>query len=161
MIPVYFPGAGRFQDAEGQPSGAVGAVAVVVININLRPQWLTAIRVQTVYDVPAALRTVDSLTWLARLDGEHTMSTDLTQSNIIVREAMVPTIVGPAAPQPGGVHWHPLAAPYPWSGGDNITLRFRRVTGYPTGDNAILPTVHVTLEGIMMVRDTPGTNRGA
>lgn len=151
QVPVYFPGFGRFQDAEGVQSGAVGAIATVTININLRPQWLTTIRIKNVYAIPAPLQTIDQLTFLARLDGEQTVTTELTQSNIVVREVEQDTFTGR-----GGIHWHPLETPYPWSGGDNITLRFRRITAYPTD---VFPGVHVTLGGIMIVKDLPGTNR--
>lgn len=143
-IPVFFPGSARFQNSEGQPSGAVGAIATVEISINLRPQWLTGIRVRNVYPVPSAAQTL--IPYLDRLDDEQTMTTELTQSNIVVRAAKQDTVIGR-----GGFHWHPLPSPYPWGGGNNLTLIFTRLTAYPTD---ILPTVHVTLEGIMLVKDT-------
>lgn len=151
QIAVYFPGAARFQDSDGNPSGARGAVATVTISINLRPQWLTGIRVVNIYDIPTNLVTIDNLTYLDRLDDEQTMTTELTQSNIIVRAAAQRTITGR-----GGVHWHPLPQPYPWGGGNNITLTFTRLTAYPGG---VFPTCHVTLEGIMLVKDTGAEGR--
>ena len=145
-VPVLFPGAGRFQDSDGNPSGARGAVATVTISINLRPQWLTGIRVSNIYDVPSGSQTIDTLTYLDRLDEEQTMTTELTQSNIIVRAAVQTHVTGRR-----GYHWHPLACPYPWGGGNNITLQFTRLTAYPAN---VFPTCHVTLEGIMLVKDT-------
>lgn len=151
QIAVFFPGAARFQDSDGNASGARGAVATVTISINLRPQWLTGIRVVNIYDIPDDLQTIDQLTYLARLDHEQSMTTELTQSNIIVRAAAQKTITGY-----DGIHWHPLPQPYPWGGGNNITLTFTRLTAYPP---EILPTCHVTLEGIMLVKDTGAEGR--
>ena len=138
-LPVYFPGSARFQDANGNPSGQVGSKATVTISINLRPQWMTGIRVRNVYPVPDGFQNFN-VVYLDRLDGEQTMSTELTQSNIVVRDALQPLVIGR-----DGIHWHPFATPYPWGGGDNITLIFTRLTSYPID---VLPTVHVLLEGI-------------
>lgn len=143
-IPVYFPGSARFQDADGIPSGALGAIATVTISINLRPQWFTGIRIRNVYPVPDGFQNFNVI-YLDRLDGEQTFSTELTQSNIVIRDALQPLVIGR-----DGFHWHPFATPYPWGGGDNITLIFRRLTSYPA---ETLPTVHVVLEGIMLVGD--------
>lgn len=145
-LPVSFPGSARFQDANGQPSGAVGAQATVTISINLRPQFVTGIRIHNVYPIPAGLQNVDQLTYLERLDEEQTMTTELTQSNIIVRAVLQTLFVGR-----GGIHWHPLPVPYPWGGGNNITLVITRLTAYPDG---ILPTCHVALEGVTYVKDS-------
>ena len=143
-VPVLFPGSARFQNADGQPSGAVGAQATVEISINLQPQFLMGIRVQNVYPIPGNL--VGSLSYLERLDEEQTLTTELTQSNIIVRAALQTTVTGRR-----GYHWHALSVPYLWRGGNNLTMVITRLTGYPDG---ILPTVHVTLEGIMLVKDS-------
>lgn len=145
-IPVYFPGSARFQNADGVPSGALGAKATVTISINLRPQWFTGIRAWNVYPVGETFQNFNIL-YLQHLDNQQTMSTELTQSNIVVRDALQPLLLGGGAP---AIHWHPFATPYPWGGGDNITLIFTRLTSYPTD---VLPTVHVLLEGIMLVRD--------
>lgn len=145
-LPVYFPGTARFQDSNGTPSGAIGAVATVTISINLRPQFLTGIRIRNVYEVPSGLQTIDQLTYLDRLDEEQTLTTELTQSNIVVRSMLQTLLVGR-----GGVHWHPLSVPYPWGGGNNLTLVVTRLTAYPAG---VLPTCHVGLEGVTYVKDT-------
>lgn len=152
-IPVLFPGSGRFQDSDGNPSGAKGAVATVTISINLRPQWLTEIRVSNIYDVPTREAGVPlyDLPYLDRLDEEQTMTTELTQSNIIVRAAVQTHVTGRR-----GFHWHPLPCPYPWGGGNNITLQFTRLTAYPPN---IFPTCHVSLMGIMLVKDTGAEGR--
>jgi hypothetical protein len=147
QFPVFFPGAAPFLDANGAPSGARGATARVTCEINLRPQWLTAIRVMNVYDVPSGFQTADSV-FLDKIDGWQTMTTELTVSNIVIREALQTLVMGR-----DGVLWHPLPTPYPWRGGNSITLEFKRLIGYP---QAILPTVHVVLEGIQLVDDRNG-----
>ena len=145
-IPVLFPGSARFQDANGVPSGAVGAQATVEISINLQPQFLVGIRVANVYAIPAEGQIAERFPYYERLDEEQTLTTELTQSNIIVRAALQSTVTGRR-----GFHWHPLAVPYLWRGGNNLTMVITRLTSYP---DYILPTAHVTLEGIMLSRDT-------
>ena len=146
-FPVFFPGSAPFLNADGVPSGARGATARVTCEMNLRPQWLTAIRVMNVYEVPSGFQGADSV-YLDKIDNWQTMTTELTVSNIVIREGLQPLVMGRS-----GFQWHPLPAPYPWRGGNSITLEFRRLVGYPS---AILPTVHVILEGIQMVDERSG-----
>ena len=145
-IPVLFPGSARFQNADGAPSGAVGATATVEISINLQPQMLVGIRVANVYAIPTQGQAAERFPYYDRLDEEQTLTTELTQSNIIVRAAMQSTVTGRR-----GFHWHPFSVPYLWRGGNNLTMVITRLTSYP---DYILPTAHVTLEGIMLVKDS-------
>lgn len=151
-LPVYFPGSARFQDANGAPSGKRGAIATVSVTINLLPQWLTGIRLKNVYPVPEIFQNAN-VVYLRELDGEQTVMTDLTQSNILVRDGLQSLMTGVA-----GYHWHPLPTPYPWGGGNNLTITVRRLTDYP---DEVLPTVHVLLEGIILVRDIPRARNAA
>lgn len=147
QFPVFFPGSAPFLDANGEPSGARGATARVTCEINLRPQWLTGIRALNVYEVPSVFQNED-IVYLQHLDGYQTMTTELTVSNIVIREGLQPLVMG----RDGRV-WHPLPTPYPWRGGNTITMEFKRLIAYPAG---LLPTVHVILEGIQLVDERNG-----
>ncbi len=146
MFPVLYPASAPFLDANGAPSGARGAIARVTIEFNLRPNFLTSIRAMNVYEIGSAFE--EKIPFLDKLDGFQTMTTELTQSNIVVRETLQPLAMGR-----DGFVWHPLPCPYNWRGGNNITLLFRRLVAYPA---LILPTVHVTLECLQLVNDRTG-----
>lgn len=145
QFPVFFPGSAPFLDANGQPSGARGAVATVTLEVNLRPQWITGIRANNVYEVPAGDVGVGTMELLDKMDGFQSMTTEQSIQNIIVRDAVQILVMGRSQ-----LHWHPLPCPYPWRGGNNITFIFRRLASYP---GFVFPTAHVLLEGIQLLDD--------
>lgn len=155
-FPVYYPGTGRFEDANSDASGALGSTAVVTITLNTRPHMIVGARVRNVYQPPDADEVVDFgplfQTWrdLKLLDMEQRMTLDLAQQNIIIKAASQGLIVGER-----GTLWHPFACPYPFRGGNNISLTFLRTVGYPLnaqGEEVIFPTVEVVLFGYAFVK---------
>ncbi len=182
-FPIYYEGVGEFKDSNGVPSGARGAEALVEIGLNNRPHELVGVRVVNVYDtvslfeqiefpipgvdppvierknIPVAgfnLPVGDACCLLERLDGDQLMNVELAQQNVVVRDLHQKTMTGRA-----GVHWHPFPCAYPFRGGNNVDLRFRRLTAYPINaagqtpeeQNIIVPVVHVTVLGWVWVSD--------
>jgi hypothetical protein len=145
-FPIYYPGNAQFQDQDGQPSGLIGAQAIVEIGLNNRPHEIIGIRVQNVYALPAERpQDPDLCCLLDRLDGEQLVSLDLAQQNVIVESMLQTTLTGK-----NGIHWHPFACSYPFRGGNNLRLTFRRLTSYPP---EFFPVVHVTAVGWVWVSD--------
>lgn len=171
-FPIYYEGVGQFKDADGDPSGAVGSVALVEIGLNNRPHELVGVRVTNVYELLPLFETIefaipgvtpptikrevqgvaglglpleDLCCHLQRLDDEQLMRIELAQQNVVVRDLHQKTMTGRA-----GVHWHPFPCSYPFRGGNNVDLRFVRLTSYP---EIIAPVVHVTVLGWVWVSD--------
>lgn len=170
-FPIYYEGVGEFKDADGDPSGAVGAVADVPISINNRPHELVGVRVVNVYEQLPLFETIEIIVQtdplvierkvqgvaglglpledlcchLQRLDGDQSLRVELAQQNVVVRDLHQRTMTGR-----DGVHWHPFACSYPFRGGNNVVCRLVRLTSYP---EIITPTVHVTLVGWIWVSD--------
>lgn len=179
-FPIYYEGVAQFKNADGEPSGAAGSEALVEIGLNNRPHEIVGVRVVNVYEVadlyeqieypvpgvdppvttresiPVAgfnLPSGDACCFLERLDGDQLMTLQLAQQNVIVRNLHQRTMTGKA-----GVHWHPFACAYPFRGGNNIDLTFRRLTSYPAPVNAqdellLAPSVFVTVLGWVWVSD--------
>lgn len=144
-FPIIYPGSAEFRVEDG-PGAVRGATATITITINTRPHMLTGIRLCNVYEVPEELRDVSSLAWLNRLDQEQDLSTQLAQQNVVVRPTMQSLVTGGG----GGigaatVHWHPFECPYPFRGGNNITLSLSRLTSYPDEIKSV--TVKAALVG--------------
>ena len=155
-FPIYYPGAGEFQDADGNPSGAAGSEATVEIGLNNRPHEIVGVRIVNVYErvVPVPEidtgdvelpQNVETCCLLGDLDDDQTVQIDLAQQNVIVRAIHQRTLCGKQ-----GIHWHPFPCSYPFRGGNNMFVRLRRLTSYPA---AVLPKVRVTVIGWMYVSD--------
>lgn len=150
IFPVYYPGEGPFLD-KGNPSALTGDEADVEIEISNNPFMCTGIRIRNVYEIPVELRTINLLTYLARLDQEQTIRTDLTQQNVIVR-AMSQALLQGGNDRSGTVtHYHPFESPYPFRGGNNINLKFKRETDYPPEITSVI--VKATLTGWLYMSD--------
>lgn len=138
-FPIIYPASAEFR-LDQDASGARGASATLTFTINTRPHMLTGLRLQNIYDVPERIQLSQPLlTYLDRLDGEQDIQTDLAQQNIVVRPTLQRLVTGR-----GGVHWHPFECPYPFRGGNNITVVASRLTSYPDDIESI------TLKGALV-----------
>jgi hypothetical protein len=148
-FPIYYPAEAPFTldgAAGGTPSSLVGATATLTFQINTRPHGFLGVRIRNVFPIPTLPLTATNQlyfpTWrdLHALDCDQDMSLDLAQQNIIVRTADQGLICG--GPGLGGSFvWHPFACPYPFRGGNVITIRLRRTTSYPLVQSGTLPPV--------------------
>ncbi len=152
LFPIYYPGEAQFLLDNKTPSGLVGATARINIEISNNPIMATGIRIRNVYEIEEKFRTVDLLTYLARLDGEQSIETNLTQQNIIVREMSQELLTGGKdGSAASSIHWHPFETPYPFKGGNNINLKFKRETSYP--EEIVSVVVKATLTGWVYMSD--------
>jgi len=152
-FPVIYSAQAQFKVGSAE-SAAAGAVAKLQFAINNNPHEITGLRVKNVYDIPAeflALFRPDGMEYLERLDQEQTLTMRMAQQNIVVDATLQPLVCGT------GPHWHPFELPYPFRGGNNVTLDVNRLTGYsiPAGDepNVLIEavTVQAALVGWMYV----------
>ena len=156
-FPIYYPGEARFEldsSTGGKtPSGAVGATATIIITINTRPHGFLGIRLRNVYAIPErALEPIAATyfpSWrdIHALDGDQDVKMDLAQQNVTADRTDQNLLVGGPVASGGGVVWHPFACPYPFRGGNNVTIEVRRTTAYPL----ILPLTDDPVEGIFPV----------
>lgn len=140
-FPIYYPASAQFKAADGNDAGAgKGATASLAFSLSTRPAMLTGIRMANVYEIPEDLRNVDGIAWLEKLDGQQQMSTDMEQQNIVIKPTLQDLVTGRK-----GYIWHPFEQPYPFKGGNNITVPVSRLISYP--DSIVNVTVYATLVG--------------
>lgn len=144
-FPSYFPmGPKAFQDANGDPSGAVGAVAELTKDISNWPILFMGLRITNVYALPAAPTDLDVQIYKAAkgyVDDEQTVRIALSQQNITAEATMQVQVTGKS-----GVYWAPFPVPFPMAGANNIALTVQRVTAYPQIQGVqIVPTCYATI----------------
>lgn len=145
-FPLYYSLSAAFLDSEGDPSGAVGARAELVRELNNFPHIFYGVRIRNVYALPdvdlaaafAAARLVDN---------DQVVEIQLAQQNITAQALLQDELVGGHAGVSGGVHWHPFPHPYLMAGGNNVRLVVTRLNGYPDldEDNPVLPVCRAAL----------------
>lgn len=144
-FPIYY----AFDSApfllNGQPSGAVGAVARLSRSLPNPPHIVLGIRISNVYTLPSGANADAVATYRAckeSVDGEQTVLMNLAQQNITAELTLQKHITG------GGLqeYFMPFPSTYPMAGGNDITLEIRRLTTYPQIAGAdVLPTCFATL----------------
>lgn len=138
-FPVYYPHEAAFtvgDTAGGDPSGQVGATARLTFTINTRPHAFIGLRLRNVYPIPERPleATAQSYfpTWrdVHALDVDQDVRFELAQQNVLMERTDQALFVG--GPGMGGSFvWHPFPCPYPFRGGNNISVTVRRTTSYP------------------------------
>jgi len=143
---LYALGPSPLRNAAGAPSGAAGSESVLTRELSNFPHMLIGIRLRNVYAFAIDGQDPDSSIAQYRAlhewtDDEQTVSVELAQQNPLSSSTLQSLVQGQ-----GGYHWHPWPVPFPMAGGNNITVRIRRVTGYPLLAGAeVLPEVYGTL----------------
>lgn len=126
-FPVIYPAKAQFKDS-GVATAQAGATAKLQFSINNNPHEITGIRVRNVYEIPDAYMQSPQLAasnFLERKDGEQDLVVRMAQQNIVIDEANQVACLGN-----DGIHWHPFELPYPFRGGNNITVDVTRSTNY-------------------------------
>lgn len=144
-FPIYYPmGPKAFQDANGDPSGAVGATAELTKEISNWPILFMGLRITNVYALPLAPTSLDLETYRAAknfVDDEQTVRIALSQQNITAEATLQVQVTGKS-----GVYWAPFPVPFPMAGSNNIAITIQRVTPYPQIDGErIVPTCFATI----------------
>lgn len=136
-FPVIYSAKAQFK-AGSKESGAAGSVAKLQFAINNNPHEITGLRIKNVYEVPTeflSLAQPDGIDYLNRLDQEQTLTMRMAQQNVVVDETLQSLVCG------DGVHWHPFELPYPFRGGNNITVDVNRLTSYSLPGSDPLVTI--------------------
>jgi len=158
-FPFYYGRAAQFL-LNGAPSGAIGAEAQLTISVNNWPQVATALRFFTTYQIDDEDFQNDPAVYnnLRPLDDHITVEVTLAQQNITSQPLAVPILQGV-----GGTVYHPLVSDYLWRGGNQITIRARRLTSYPgTFSVPITPTLHAGIVVVVGISDQlPGSAPGS
>lgn len=144
-FPIYYPmGPRAFQDAAGQPSGAVGAVAELTKDIPNWPILFMGLRITNVYELPSNPTELDLRIYTASkayVDDEQTVRIALSQQNLTAEPTLGVQLYGKS-----GVYWAPFPVPFPMAGGNNIAVTVQRVTAYPNiQQTQIHPTCFATI----------------
>lgn len=136
-FPIFYPAEGRFTvdgTASTNPSGLQGAKAVLTFTINTRPHGFIGLRLRNVYPMPSAELVppgpayFPSWSDIKLLDHDQDVAINLAQQNVIVKRADQACVMGGG---PGSPVWHPWACPYPFRGGNNVTVEVTRTVSYP------------------------------
>lgn len=147
LFPKYYSmGPVQFMNA-GVPSGAAGATATLTKQLTNFPTVIYGLRISNEYAL-SATPSVEEIAIYQTLkewvDGEQTVTINLSQQDITGQEMLQSQLVG----RRGSV-WAPFPAPYPMAGGNNINVVVRRVTPYPSlvddAEDLVLPSVRATL----------------
>lgn len=142
-FPIYYAAEGRFTadgSASTPPSGQQGAKATLTFTINTRPHGFVGLRLRNVYPMPAAALFPPGPSYfpswadIKLLDSDQDINIDLAQQNVTAKKADQGATIGGG---PGAPVWHPWACPYPFRGGNNLTVVVTRTVSYPliTGPN--------------------------
>lgn len=139
-FPQYLPfGPVAFADANGDPSGARGAVARPSRSLPNFPILFVGVRINNVFELPAQPTALDLQTYEACkrfLDNEQTVSINLAQQNITAEATLQSQLTGN-----GGIYWSPFSVPFPMAGANNIALVVTRRTPYPEIDGELVTPV--------------------
>lgn len=159
---LAYSGEAVFTADGGDVPVPTGATARITIPLTTRPYALTSIRVRNLYEIPfegvefgpegatQLFYPPQLVDYFARIDDDQDLFVDLAQQNVIVRPANQALVQGAK-----GIHWHPLACPYPFRGGNNVVLDVKRRTPYPAEVGAV--TVQAVLTGWQYVSsEAPG-----
>jgi hypothetical protein len=132
----------------------------MTISVNNWPQVATAIRVAHTYQIDDAIFAANPAIYrdLEIVDSKTTIDISLAQQSITAEPVLLPLLQGER-----GLIFHPLVEDYLWRGGNQITLTFRRVVGYPVvNETNIIPTVYAALCVVVGVSDQlPGSAPGS
>ncbi len=126
-FPVVYPAKAQFKMGSDE-SAQAGATAKLQFSLNNNPHEITGLRIRNVYEIPDGYMVSPQLAgsnFLERKDGEQTLVVRMAQQNIVVDEANQVCVVGN-----DGIHWHPFELPYPFRGGNNVTVDVTRTTNY-------------------------------
>jgi len=126
-FPVIYPAKAAFKTG-GTENAQAGATAKLQFTLDNNPHEITGLRIRNVYEIPDAYMQSPQLAssnFLERKDGEQDLVMRMTQQNVVLDECNQVTVVGN-----DGIHWHPFELPYPFRGGNKITVDVNRVTGY-------------------------------
>ena len=133
---------------DGEPSGAAGARAELVRELNNFPHIFYGVRLRNVYPLPK-VDLADEFRAVKLLDADQVVEVNLAQQNITAQATPQDQLVGgiPSDAGGGAVHWHPFPHPYLMAGGNEIRIVVTRLTSYPNldDDNPVLPVVRATL----------------
>lgn len=156
-FPLYYESTEEFTDGDGLPSGARGAVAEHLIELNNYPHIAYGLRVVNHYALDQAFLNANPGFKAFVEDGgfneEQRVAIDFAQQNITARPIHQRTLTGK-----GGINWHPFPTPYLLRGGNQVRVTIRRLQNYPqflVGEELrdILPTAEVTLVTGVLVSD--------
>jgi hypothetical protein len=101
-FPVIYPAKAQFKLGTVEGAGA-GATAKLNFSLNNNPHEIVGLRI----------------------DSEQTLTMRMAQQNVVLEDTLQRLVQGE-----GGIHWHPFELPYPFRGGNSITVDCKRVTGY-------------------------------
>jgi hypothetical protein len=148
-FPVIYPAKAQFKLGTVEGAGS-GAVAKLNFSLNNNPHEITGLRVYNTYEIPEEFYSQEGLAFLNRIDSEQTLTMRMAQQNVVLEDTLQRLTQGE-----GGIHWHPFELPYPFRGGNSITVDVKRVTGYrlPGPDNVTIDavTVNAAIVGWMYV----------
>lgn len=144
-FPLYYPmGPKAFLDAQGVPSGDVGAIAELTKSISNWPLLFMGLRITNVYALPASPSELEVRifeTSKKYIDDEQTVRIALSQQNITAEATLQVQLTGKS-----GVYWAPFPVPFPMAGGNDISVTVQRVSAYPTIDQQqIKPVCFATI----------------
>lgn len=144
-FPLYYSLSAPFL-IDGNPSGAVGALATMTRELNNFPHIFYGLRIRNVYPLPN-IDLADEFRAVRMVDNDQVIQISLAQQNITAQQIEQSALVGGHAGDNGGVHWHPFPHPYLMAGGNNVEVEVTRLTGYPPldDDNPVLPVCRATL----------------
>ncbi len=156
-FPIYEGSSAQFEN------GDLGQAVDITFALDTFPAFWYGLRVVVSYELPAEFwRTNYGFKQLMNQGGvplDMSTKIELTQQNITRGSTTVHTATVTGA---NGVNWHPFTVPYPFRGGNNVILKFRRLSSFPElvddqGEviGKVAPTVHATL---LMAR---GVEKGA
>jgi hypothetical protein len=154
-FPIYYPmGPKSFVDANGDPSGAVGATSELTKELSNWPILFMGLRITNVYQLPPTPTDLDLETFRVCknfLDDEQTVRIALSQQNITAEATLQVQVTGKS-----GVYWAPFPVPFPMQGSNNIAITVTRVTPYPQLNGAaIVPTCFATILAAVARDDKP------
>lgn len=165
-FPVIYGASAQFKTGSNEGAGP-GAVAKLQFSLNNNPHEITGLRISNSYEVPAGFLSGlegGGPLLLARLDQQQTVSMRMSQQNVVIDEVLQPLITGGGGINGSAEHWHPFELPYPFRGGNNMTVDVTRLTAYtnPNVDPVIsieAVTVYAAVVGWMYV-NTQGVLKG-
>jgi hypothetical protein len=131
-FPIVYGASAQFKTGSNE-SAAAGAVAKLQFALNNNPHEITGLRLWNSYEIPEGFLSDlegGGPLLLARLDGQQTITMRMAQQNVVIDEVLQPLLTGGGGVTGAAEHWHPFELPYPFRGGNNITVDVTRLTGY-------------------------------
>ena len=147
LLPIYYPNRAQFKK-NGNPSGAVDAVARCQVSLESMPHWVMGLRLENIYQFGTNVQVAD-MAALATSRQDELQEVRCTIGTYQIFDWTAQSLITGAKAE----LWHPFPMRMSIAGNVNVIVEARRLTSYPFD---IIPELAMTLVTVRAQTGRPG-----